>query len=689
MELLGKTVSGIMVTLLLIGMLTFAFHVQPVRASGTIYIKADGSVIPQDAPISSVDNVTYTFTGNINDSIVVERDNIIIDGAGYTVQGTGAYESKGIDLSGKENVTIRNMETRAFYYGIYLSESSNNSVVGNNITANNWYGICPLYSSNNIISGNNITNNEYGIYLISSSNGNSMSGNNITDNSYGIYLQDTSNNNSVKGNNITNNYDGIYLGNSSINTISGNNITNNEYGIYLYHSSNNNIISGNNITANNDGGILLSDYSSGNSISGNLFTNNGLYVLESYGNFVEDNFVNGKPLVYLEGVSHQTVGEAGQVILVNCGHIQVENLNLSDTTVGIQLWKTNNTIILGNNITNSGWYGIKLDYSSNNTITNNAVTNNRLSGIYLYESSNNSISGNNITANNYGGIYIWYSSINTISGNNITNHGSGIHLWESSNNTILRNNVTNNMDGIWFGQSSNYNSLTGNDITNNEYGIELEYSLNNRFWHNNFIDNTQQVLVQTAGYANVWDDGYTSGGNYWSDYTERYPDAGELDGSGIWNTSYVIDINNQDRYPLAAPVSTFDVGVWNGTARNVNVVSNSTVSNFQLDVDQQMINFNVAGVEGTAGFCRITIPNIIIEDLWQGNYTVLLNGEPWPFKNWTDGENTYLYVNYTHSEHDITIIPEFPSAMILLLFMALTMLAVVFTEKRLPRKPKT
>ena len=78
--------------LLLTSMLTLAFNVQPVKASGTIYIRADGSVDPQTTPILNVRNVYYTFTADIHDSIVVERDNIVIDGAGYTVQEISKME---------------------------------------------------------------------------------------------------------------------------------------------------------------------------------------------------------------------------------------------------------------------------------------------------------------------------------------------------------------------------------------------------------------------------------------------------------------------------------------------------------------------------------------------------------------------------------------------------------------------
>jgi hypothetical protein len=50
--------------------------------------------------------------------------------------------------------------------------------------------------------------------------------------------------------------------------------------------------------------------------------------------------------------------------------------------------------------------------------------------------------------------------------------------------------------------------------------------------------------------TNTWDDGYPSGGNYWSNYQTTYPNAAEKGSSGIWNTPYVIDANNTDRYPL-------------------------------------------------------------------------------------------------------------------------------------------
>jgi len=460
-----RVVSTILLVILLTSMLCLAFKIMPAEAAGTIYIRADGSIDPPTAAIATADNITYTFTGNVSDgAIVVERDNVVVDGAGYNLYGTGTYWSKGISLSGRENVTVRNTQIQTSWFGILFSDSSN-------------------YNS---ISGNNITNNEYGIALYDSSNYNSISGNNITNNGAGIELSSSSNN-SVSGNNIANNnYPGILLRYSYQSSISGNTIANNGNGIWL-DSSSNNSVSGNTIAANNGDGIDLWS-SSNSSIVGNTFTNGGLYVFASYPNSVENNTVNSRPLVYLEGVANYTVDNAGQVILVRCENITVEGLNLSRTTVGVELWET-----------------------INSTISGNTMANNRY-GILFSDSSNyNSISGNNITANNRYGIMLQYSS--------------------------------------------NNNSISGNNITaNNWYGIGLLLSSGNSIFHNNFANNAVQAYREDEGSVNMWDDGYPSGGNYWSDYT-----GVDANGDGIGDTPYILDVQNVDNYPLMQPFTKIQI----------------------------------------------------------------------------------------------------------------------------------
>ena len=105
-----KLVLFLVMVVLLTSLLGEAFGIEKVQASGTIHIRADGSIDPPTANITSADNVTYTFIGNINESIVVERNNIVVEGAGYTLQGSGS--GIGFNCSSINNVTIKHTLTK-------------------------------------------------------------------------------------------------------------------------------------------------------------------------------------------------------------------------------------------------------------------------------------------------------------------------------------------------------------------------------------------------------------------------------------------------------------------------------------------------------------------------------------------------------------------------------------------------
>lgn len=116
-----------------------------------------------------------------------------------------------------------------------------------------------------------------------------------------------------------------------------------------------------------------------------------------------------------------------------------------------------------------------------------------------------------------------------------------------------------------------------------------------------------------------------------------------------------------------------------------NVTSNSTISNFNFNETERSINFNVSGPDGSKSYCLVKIPNNLTQELWQGNYTILLDGESLQFENWKDMEDTYIYFTYQHPAHQVTvIIPEFPSVAILSLFTAISTFTVAFKRKRAP-----
>jgi len=152
-----------------------------VKTESTIYIRADGSVEETDK-IHREGNV-YTFTDNIiEQKIVVERDNILIDGADFTLQGNGA--EVGIDITYRNNVTIKNIQIIGA--GIHLVGANNNTIF-RNLIASNHQGISFLGESNyNKIIGNTLMDNERGIYFHQSYN-NSIYGNSFVNNTKQVY----------------------------------------------------------------------------------------------------------------------------------------------------------------------------------------------------------------------------------------------------------------------------------------------------------------------------------------------------------------------------------------------------------------------------------------------------------------------------------------------------------------------
>ncbi|MEM4739655.1 MAG: NosD domain-containing protein [Zestosphaera sp.] len=178
----------------------------------TIYIRADGSIEPSDAPIISSDNRTYIITSNIQivngDGIVIERDNVILEGGGHTIRGAACCS--GILLTNRVNISIKNLVITNFTYGVYLKMSSGTTIKNNTIN-NNEIGIFMYYSSNNTIESNTISNSNWsGIYM-SSSSSNSVLRNTLRNNYAGIAVWLKSQGNWFLYNNFVNNSIQVYL----------------------------------------------------------------------------------------------------------------------------------------------------------------------------------------------------------------------------------------------------------------------------------------------------------------------------------------------------------------------------------------------------------------------------------------------------------------------------------------------
>ena len=255
---------------------------------------------------------------------------------------------------------------------------------------------------------------------------------------------------------------------------------------------------------------------------------------------------DGKNVTFIEG------NRVGAVVTVRANNVNISGFSIQNGTKGVSLQGSNMSTISNNIMVSNNAQGVHLNSSHGNKLTNNTISLNGFEGIFIQNSSNNLVGDNVVTNNKHVGIDLLYSNSNRISNNTVTFHGNvslheqGIWFESSNNNTIDENIILNNAWGIDAYICDN-NTVYGNIISNNHHGVDLdEYSNNNTFYHNNFVNNTHQAESYQS--LNRWDNG--TQGNYWSDYREKYPNATEIDGSGIWDTPYLIDENNLDRYPL-------------------------------------------------------------------------------------------------------------------------------------------
>ncbi len=247
-------------------------NVMFIPAIQKIYINSNGSVKPSTVPIKQVGNV-YTFKSDLTNScIIIQRDNIVIDGNGFRISSFTFNYHTGITLENRKNVTIKNAHINEFSVGIRINNSSNNTVTGNNIKCGSCVRIHNSSSHNQIV-GNNMQSFRGFSY------GNGISGdgsfNNITGNNFATVCGITMNcSNTIISQNYFENNKGISLGgNSHHNLITKNTMAGGLYGVILFDSSSNNIIFGNNITQKTECGIEIED-ASNNTFYCNNFVGN-------------------------------------------------------------------------------------------------------------------------------------------------------------------------------------------------------------------------------------------------------------------------------------------------------------------------------------------------------------------------------------------------------------------------------
>jgi hypothetical protein len=160
-----KTVGASAVLFLLL-VLVCVFSVPFVKSQsgatlsyGLIHIAADGNVTGTDQLVR--EGNVYRLTDNLNAQfLVIECSNIILDGGGFTLQGTSIWDTPpAINLT-CSNVTVQNFNIKSYETGI-LGAYNGNTVKDNNLTGSERN--LAIYADNYTVTGNHVEGGLYGV----------------------------------------------------------------------------------------------------------------------------------------------------------------------------------------------------------------------------------------------------------------------------------------------------------------------------------------------------------------------------------------------------------------------------------------------------------------------------------------------------------------------------------------------
>jgi len=634
---------GILVTLLFWCVSPALFYTQSVEATpGTIIVPDQYPTIQEGVNNANPGDTIFVRAGTYFEQVVVDKAVTLLGESPWTTIVDAAGEESVFFLTASNvkvsGFNIRNLLEGQYPYGegVYLHHSNNSVIEGNSIV-DVVEGIHASYSDSGTIKGNVIRN----VF------------------SEGIVLIDESNNFTISNNLISKNYWGIRIQRSQNHTIRSNLINSNQIGIEVYGSPNitieDNILKFNKAYLKGVGtGIVLSN-SEGCTLRNNTLSDNdynfGVEGTETK-HFIQlidsSNTVNGKPMYYLVNEKNRKVPEdAGYVAVVNSRNILVTNVTVD-----------------------YNFQGVLFVNSTDSIIQNSRMEINR-NGIFLLDSTNNLLENSTITHleeyYKFGpGIHLERSNNNTISLNRLSNNLMGIRLYDSHNNTINGNSVKNTIERALILRHSDSNLVFLNSFVNGWQGVYTYWASKNIFYHNNFVSNSIQAYNDVFSLNNIWDNGYPSGGNYWSDYKGI-----DHDGDGIGDIPYYIDSLYMDRYPLSKPIQDVSIKVTPfKTAVGQGFSLNFEISAMNRGWSQQTFNVTVyanASVVGTQTIALEPSSSAAVTFTWNtagfemGNYNISLVADTVSDERNT-ADNTYSSFTVVALPGDVTGSTKTPMA---------------------------
>lgn len=471
---------------------------------GSVTIAANGSV--SNPSVISQSGNTYTLTSGINGTVTDLRNNSVLNGNGFTINGNSSYAIVSTDVTG---LTVENLVIVNAKVGFELTSGSNIVFKGNTVNGSTFNSyLTDLYYSdnvtieNNVFSFSNTVTSSYAVYAYSVSSLN-VSYNMFSGSTYYYFVYgDMVGQFSGWHNTVMSTYSGAYAfymeyGGSAI--LGYNYINYTSEGVYVYWQQS--LISLHNQIYNSDYGLdgqyISTFISSHDSLPGNYYP---LYVYEVGATLAKyDNLSGSSYGVYSEYSANVTITNSNisnasneGVYAYEGGSINLYNdqLNMVSTSVyGVYAEYMSGPVnLVGVSIITPSYYGLYLYYSPYFNVVDSYI--NATYNIYADTSifganvSNNTFvttnTGYTLYQNDYDYLYNLVFTNNTIisPATDWADYGVYLYVYYASSNIVISNNsFTNNYYPIYL-YSDYYNGVNvwvqNNTIVNSDYAIEIE-----------------------------------------------------------------------------------------------------------------------------------------------------------------------------------------------------------------------
>jgi parallel beta-helix repeat protein len=237
---------------------------------------------------------------------------------------------------------------------------------------------------------------------------------------------------------------------------------------------------------------------------------------------------------------------------------------------------------------------------------------------------------------------------------------AGILLNNVTTGLIINNTIHSNYNGICL-YSTRDIQIEMNNITDNfNYGVYLDFSYSNLIYHNNIYDNKKYDAwdaPENEDNDNSWDNGYPSGGNYWTPLTSYIldyysgPNQDILGADGIMEyPSYEISYFSVDNYPFSFPIGYIDS---TSPTSEINLSGQNTFPlRISVDTSDPDVGDPLSGISSVKLWYRYSSDNQTY-DVWNdisnavippdnSSTFLALPGWYWQF-NYPDGEGFYEF----------------------------------------------